>query len=176
MSDTVQNPQPDLAGSSPLDAAAVAKVVREELDRNNQYLQFAQGQIEKDRGFYKHLYGFAAAFLAVMVGLAVYVSSTSLSQMRADMQKSVDAELVGLRVEANLNSSITKCVERSHNEKMHLRGAGMSDTGQNPQPDLAGSSPLDAAAVAKVVREELDRNNQYLQFAQGQIEKDRGFL
>jgi hypothetical protein len=88
-----------------LDVAAIGKVVRDELDRQNKYLEFAQGQIEKDRSFYRHLYTYAGAFLAFMVGVAGYFSYTSVSQMRADMKASVDAELVLLRAQAEATSS-----------------------------------------------------------------------
>jgi hypothetical protein len=88
-----------------LDVAAVGKVVREELDRQNKYLDFAQGQIEKDRSFYKRLYTFAGAFLAFMVAVAGIFSYTSVTQMRTDMKASVDAELVALRAQAGATSS-----------------------------------------------------------------------
>ncbi len=74
-------------------AAEITKLVREELDRNNKYLEFAQNQIEKDRGFYKYVYGFAASFIAVMVALAGFFQYTSTSQMRTEMRVSLDAEL-----------------------------------------------------------------------------------
>jgi hypothetical protein len=75
-----------------LDVAAIAKVVREELDRNKNYLQFAQEQIEKDRSFYKHLYSYAVGFLGFMVLVAGFFQYTSVGQMRSDMKASVDAE------------------------------------------------------------------------------------
>ena len=63
------------------DAVAIRGLIREELDRNNKYLEFAQGQIEKDRNFYKHLYQIAAAFIVFMVGVAGFFQYTSVSQM-----------------------------------------------------------------------------------------------
>jgi hypothetical protein len=98
-------PSPDNASAFPLDVAAIGKVVRDELDRQNKYLEFAQGQIEKDRSFYKHLYAFAGAFLAFMVTVAGIFSYTSVTQMRTDMKASVDAELVALRAQAGATSS-----------------------------------------------------------------------
>ena len=58
------------------------------------------------------------------------------------------------------------------------------DTPRSPTVDtpvigkLDAPSPptLDITAIGKVVREELDRNNKYLEFAQGQIEKGSEFL
>jgi hypothetical protein len=98
------------APPSPLtfDVAAVRKEIREELDRNNKYLEFAQGQIEKDRSFYKHLYTFSGAFLAFMVAVAGYFSFTSVSQMRSEMKASIDAELAVIRSEAAATSSEAK--------------------------------------------------------------------
>jgi len=73
----------------PTDLTAVAKLIREELDRNNKYMEFAQSQIEKDRSFYK--------FLVSAVGLAFvvagYFATTSVNQMRSDAKTSVDTEV-----------------------------------------------------------------------------------
>src|SRR5690348_179863 len=74
-------------------ADEIAQAVREELSRRDQYLQFAQGQIEEDRKFYKHLYSYAVAFLGFMVLVAGYFSYSSVSQMRSDMDAAVNAEL-----------------------------------------------------------------------------------
>jgi len=90
----------DVPTPSALDIATIGKLVREELDRNNMYLKFAQEQIEKDRSFYKHLYTWAGAFLTLMVAVAGIFSYTSVNQMRTDMKASVDAELVVLRAQA----------------------------------------------------------------------------
>jgi hypothetical protein len=79
--------------NSPFDLSDVRDLVRQELDRNNSYLVFAQGQISQDRTFYKHLYTFAGAFLALLVTFAGVFQYTSVSQMRTDMKASVDAEL-----------------------------------------------------------------------------------
>ena len=48
----------------------------------------------------------------------------------------------------------------------------MSPNDQPRRDDALAPPALDVAAVGKVVREELDRQNKYLEFAQGQIEKD----
>ena len=66
----------DTPSPSAVDTAAIGKLVREELDRNNKYLEFAQAQIEKDRSFYKHLYTYAMAFLAFMIVVAGIFSYT----------------------------------------------------------------------------------------------------
>ena len=105
MSEASKVEEPGAAGPPAPDVAAIGKVVREELDRQNKYLEFAQGQIEKDRSFYKHLYTYAGAFLAFMVAIAGIFSYTSVSQMRTDMKASVDAELVALRAQAGATSS-----------------------------------------------------------------------
>jgi hypothetical protein len=98
-------PLPDNATTPPaLDAAAIGKVVRDELDRQNKYLEFAQGQIEKDRSFYKHLYTYAVAFVVFMVAVAGSFSYTSVSQMRTDMQASVESERVALRAQSEATS------------------------------------------------------------------------
>jgi hypothetical protein len=76
-----------------VDVAAIGKLIREELDRNNKYLEFAQAQIEKDRSFYKHLYVFAGSFIAVMIAVSGYFQYASVNQMRSDMKASVDTEL-----------------------------------------------------------------------------------
>ena len=86
------NPQSSLQ-QQPVTSEEIAKVVRDELDRTNKYLEFAQNQIEKDRAFYKHLYGFAVGFLAFMVAVAGFFQYTSVSQMRSDMRASLAAEL-----------------------------------------------------------------------------------
>ena len=105
MAEHSQQPSDNTPAPQGLDVVAVGKVVREELDRQNKYLEFAQGQIERDRSFYKHLYGFAASFLAFMVAVAGVFSYTSVTQMRTDMKASVDAELVALRLQAKATSS-----------------------------------------------------------------------
>lgn len=99
-------PFPNNAAAPPvaLDIAAIGKVVRDELDRQNKYLEFAQGQIEKDRSFYKHLYTYAVAFVVFMVAVAGSVSYTSVSQMRTDMQTSVESERAALRAQAEATS------------------------------------------------------------------------
>jgi hypothetical protein len=76
----------------PLDADVIKTIIRDEIDRNNKTLEFIQGQIDKDRTFYKHLYSFAAGVIAIVAALAVFVSYNSVSQMRADIKASVDAE------------------------------------------------------------------------------------
>jgi hypothetical protein len=86
--------QPPQTPVPTLDAAAIAQLIRDELDRANGYLEFAQGQIKNDRDFFKHLYTLAFAFIAIMVAAAGTFQYSSVSQMRTDMKASVDAELV----------------------------------------------------------------------------------
>lgn len=87
-----EGPQTGIAEHGPL-SATITGLVREELERNNRYFEFAQNQIEKDRGFYKHLYSYAVGFLAFMVVVTGYFQYHSVDQMRSDMQTSVDAEI-----------------------------------------------------------------------------------
>jgi signal transduction histidine kinase len=56
-------------------------------------LEFSQKQIDQDRSFYKHLYTIAAYFIALMVGLGIFVTNSSISQMRTDMQTTINGEL-----------------------------------------------------------------------------------
>ncbi len=81
------------------DLSAIGKLIREELDRNNKYLDFAQTQIGRDREFYKHLYTIAAAFIALMVGIAGYFTYTNVSQMRSDVKASLDAQVARSQAE-----------------------------------------------------------------------------
>jgi hypothetical protein len=90
---------------SSLDAEAISGLIRQELDRNNKYLEFAQGQIQKDRDFYKHLYTLASLFLALMIGVGIYLTSSSLSQMRADMKASIESEAKALHAQAEATKS-----------------------------------------------------------------------
>jgi hypothetical protein len=75
------------------DATQISHVIQQELDRSNKYLEFAQGQITKDREFYKHLYSYAFAFIAFMVLVAGLFQYSNVSQMRNDMKASVDAQI-----------------------------------------------------------------------------------
>jgi hypothetical protein len=118
----MSQPQSDQAAPSIIDT------VREELDRSNKYLEFAQGQIEKDRTFYKHLYTLVTGFLLVMVASAGFFQYTNVSQMRNDMKASVDATLESVRTEVksridtefkteNINNLVEKAAkERTESE------------------------------------------------------------
>lgn len=132
-----------------LDVAAIGTVVREELDRQNKYLEFAQGQIEKDRGFYKHLYTFAGAFLAFMVAVAGYFSYTSVNQMRSEMKASVDAELVALRAQAAATSSEAKATVDSELANVRVEVQKRIDT--------EFKSDNIAALVATAAKERTDK-------------------
>jgi hypothetical protein len=160
----------DSSGPPAFDAGAIGKIVREELDRNNRYLEFAQGQIEKDRSFYKHLYAFAGAFLAFMVAIAGTFSYTSVSQMRSDMKTSVDAEVVALNARAeaagneaqatvnrelaNVRTEVQKRIDtefRSDNIAALVAGAAKERTDK----ELSGIIRSETAAqVAKGIRDQ----------------------
>src|SRR5437870_5766765 len=77
----------------PVDAAEIRRLIREELDRNNSYLTFAQNQINQDRAFYKYLFTFTSALIGVLVIVAGVFHYNSVTQMRADMKASVDAAI-----------------------------------------------------------------------------------
>src|SRR5947209_5587232 len=87
-------------GPNPPSLVDVRAAIKEELDRNNKYLEFAQGQIEKDRSFYKYLATVAGTALFLILSAAGYFAATSVSQMRSDMEKSLQSELVKLNAEA----------------------------------------------------------------------------
>ena len=74
----------------PLDAAEIANLVRDEIGLRDKYLEFAQGQIEKDRSYFNHLYKIAAAFLGFMILIASAFSYKSVADMRAEMRASVN--------------------------------------------------------------------------------------
>lgn len=82
-----------------LDAAAIANLIRQEVDRNNAYLTFAQEQINKDRNFYKYLYSYTGGFIALLILVAGMFTYNSVGQMRTDIRESVAAELERNRAE-----------------------------------------------------------------------------
>ncbi len=161
---------PPPAPPPPLDAAMISKLIREELDRNNKTVEFIQGQIEKDRTFYKYLYSFAAGVIAILAGLAVVVSYTSIGQMRADMKASVDAELerdkaeiAALRAQAqttvstelqNVHAEVQKRVDtefKSENINTTIRDVAKRMTERELQGIIRSEV---AAQVAKAIEQE----------------------
>jgi len=117
-----------------MDAAAIGQLVRDELDRSNKYFEFAQGQIDKDRAFFKHLYTLAFGFIAIMVAAAGFFSYSSVSQMRADMKTSVDTEL-----------------ERDKREISSL-----TDRGKNAITDAQTKTTHELENVRKAVEDRID--------------------
>jgi hypothetical protein len=81
------------APTTPVDQSTIESAVRAEVERQSKYLDFAQTQIERDRAFYKHLYTVTGTFIGVLLAIAGIFSYSSISQMRADIKQSVDAEL-----------------------------------------------------------------------------------
>ncbi len=86
---------------------ASRRFIREELERGSRNLEFLQGQMEKDRGSLKFLFGLAGGILAFMFTVGGVTQYASVSQMRADTRSSVDAEvergkaeIVALRAQA----------------------------------------------------------------------------
>lgn len=149
MSETNKDQEHGAPNPDALDAAVIGKVVRDELDRQNKYLEFAQGQIERDRSFYKHLYTYAGSFLAFMVAMAGYFSYSSVSQMRSDMKASVDAELVVLRAQAGAASSEAQATV--NREMANVR------TEVQKRIDTEFQSENIAALVASAAKERTDK-------------------
>jgi hypothetical protein len=152
--------QPLNASSTPTsDTAVIGKLVREELDRNNKYLEFAQGQIEKDRSFYKHLYTYAIAFIGCLIVVAGFFSYNSVNQMRTDMKTLVDAELATLRATinqelANVRTEVQKRIDtefRSDNIARLIASAAKERTDN----ELTGIIRSETSAqVAKGIQEQ----------------------
>ncbi|WP_157235246.1 hypothetical protein [Methylosinus sp. LW4] len=80
------------------DSASVTKAVREELDRENKYFDFAKKQIEDDRKFYNHLYKYASLFITLMVAIVSYSQFSSISQMRSDIKSSVESARTDMKI------------------------------------------------------------------------------
>jgi hypothetical protein len=83
------------------DSIEMRRLIREELDRNNRYLTFAQEQINKDRAFYKHLFTWAGSLISVLVIVAGVFHYNSVTQMRADMKAAVDAAIAEAKSTVN---------------------------------------------------------------------------
>lgn len=106
------------------DTHDITKLVRDELDRRDTYLQFAQGQIEKDREYFKHHYKLAIGFLSFLVLVAGASQYSSVSQMRADIKSAVDSQRLEMKtaVDAELirdkteMASLRADVARTKNE------------------------------------------------------------
>jgi hypothetical protein len=65
-------PLDSMAPSPPvLNAVEIRNLIREELDRNNTYLTFAQNQIDKDRTFYKYLFTLTGTLISALVIVGV---------------------------------------------------------------------------------------------------------
>ena len=128
MSEDDKDDQSGAPATHILDVPAVTQLIRDELDRNNRYLEFAQGQIEKDRSFYKYLYAGAGGFLAFMIAVAGFFSYTSVSQMRQDMKASVDAELVALRAQAEATRSQAQTTVNRELANVHTEVQNRIDT------------------------------------------------
>ena len=87
------------ASALPKDSVSIEKLIREEIDRDSKYFEFAKQQIEADRKFYTHLYTYAGGFLVFMVAAAGFFQFSSVNQMRSDMRAAVEAALADVRVE-----------------------------------------------------------------------------
>src|SRR5262245_55149174 len=87
--------QPPVNPPNPPNPLSLAEV-EAAIDRNNNYLVFAQKQIEQDRSFFKHLLSLALG----LFGLAGLLFWNSTSQMRTEMKNSLETELKIIRAEA----------------------------------------------------------------------------
>jgi preprotein translocase subunit SecF len=155
-----------LSTSAPIDATEITKLVRDELDRYNKYLEFAQGQIDKDRSFFKHLYTLAAAFIAVLVAAAGFFSYSSVSQMRADMKASVDAELERDKREITsltsagkdaVNEAKTKTTQEMENVRVEVKKEIDKEFRSDNVADLVRSSAKERTEqeLEQVIRSEV---------------------
>lgn len=84
MEDTAQ-PQPATPAQPPVPEALsthdVARIVRDELDRNNRVVDFIQTQAAKDRENFEFLLSRATRFGAFAIGIATLVGFASLYQV-----------------------------------------------------------------------------------------------
>jgi hypothetical protein len=79
--------------STLLDGAEIENLVRDELDRRDKYLEFAQGQMEKDRSYFNSLYKTAAGVIALIFAIAGFLQYKTVSDMRTEMRVAVNDEL-----------------------------------------------------------------------------------
>lgn len=93
--DPASNPLPSTSATAPsfVDHEQLAKAVNLEFDRSTKLLDFLQGQADKDRNFYKHLFTFTGTFLGLLTAAAAYFQFSSVSQMRADIAATAKSAL-----------------------------------------------------------------------------------
>jgi len=70
----------------------IRKVTREELEVNNKYFEFAQSQIEKDRGYFKHLFTFTASCIVVVAVVVSCMTYQSVAELKKEVRERIDAE------------------------------------------------------------------------------------
>lgn len=71
---------------TPLDAAAIGNIVRDEIDRRDKYLDFAQDQIAKISGLFKLLFTVTGTLLTAIAIAAAIIGYKSVNDMRAEMR------------------------------------------------------------------------------------------
>jgi hypothetical protein len=86
----------------PLTAESVAQIVKDEIDRDHKWLEFAKAQGKDDRDYFKHIfdrtYWFVAIIVAVVGVAGTVLGVSSISQIRERAETTVNAEVT--KVEA----------------------------------------------------------------------------
>lgn len=92
---------PILPQTSPPDV--IARLIRDEIERDRCYFRFAQEQAQKDREYFKHLFDRGIQFAKFLVFIATAVVGfsgyTSCKQIRDEAKATVDAEIRAIRRE-----------------------------------------------------------------------------
>jgi hypothetical protein len=161
---------------APLDELEARRLIREELDRNNSYLTFAQDQINRDRSFYKYLYTVTGGLITILVLVAGVFYYKSVTQMRADMQASVDAaikeaqstvarELANVRTEVQKRvdeefkseniAALVRDVAKGKTEK-ELEGIIRSETSVHVKRGIEAQGPVIKKTVEDETRKAVD--------------------
>jgi len=92
----------------PLDYAAVFRLVEERVQKDRDYLKFAQDQAEKDRKDFKHIFDRTVWFLAFLIVAVGAFGVHSVNELRDEVSGSVKAEMQKAQVEVQ---AMTKSVQ-----------------------------------------------------------------
>lgn len=154
---------PSQAEGHTLGEVEARKLIRDELDLRDKYMTFAQGQIEKDRSFYKYLYSFAAGFIALMVVVAGIFSYTSVSQMRTEMKASIEqaTKTAVNQLEEQAAQNLKNVLEAANTQistqlKQYSASLTNSQNATRTQERLATEQMRQALAQVARTRSELD--------------------
>src|ERR1035441_4418916 len=151
-----QIPEPSVPPTPP-DLTAIGKLIHDEIDRNNKYLEFAQGQISKDREFYKHLYTYATAFVAFIILVAGALGYSSLNQMRTDMKAAVDAQMLRSQMQiegsvqqelANVRTEVQKRIDAEFKSD-NIAALGRSVAKERIETEATGIIRVEVASALK---------------------------